>query len=352
MLEAEKNNDKNNESYIFQNNTTGDTEELKNITLRKDGRYMINYQYNGNRIYGYAHTQKQATEKLKQLKKKALTYSKQKINYLFSEWNSYWLETYKKPFMQLKNYNDLKFLINEINQNLGNIYLNKLTSIQIQEYYNTYKQSRKKEKIILYINASLQKALENNLINVNPTKAVVKDKKLKFNKGPFNIDEQETILNAIKGTDIECYILLYLLTGIRKNELNNNVTEWLNTETNQIKACNEKQKSNITEYKIIDISPNYTKLLIQQKDKFILTPDTVYRKFKELLKNLDIQGDLHKLRHTFATNYYYLGIPDKIISAWLGHSTTLVTKNVYIGIERKNFIERLNKLYNNLLFKF
>ena len=49
MLDAEKNNS--NESYIFQN-ITGDTEELKNITLRKDGRYMINYQFNGNRLYG------------------------------------------------------------------------------------------------------------------------------------------------------------------------------------------------------------------------------------------------------------------------------------------------------------
>ena len=349
MLDAEKNNS--NESYIFQN-ITGDTEELKNITLRKDGRYMINYQFNGNRLYGYAQTAKQATEKLKQLKKKALTYSKQKTNYLFSEWNNFWLETYKKPFMQLKNYNDLKFLINEINQNLGNIYLNKLTPIQIQEFYNTYKQSRKKEKIILYINASLHKALDNNLININPTKAVVKDKKLKFNKGPFTIDEQEQILQAIKGTDIECYILLYLLTGVRKNELNNNLNEWLNIETNQIKAYNEKQKSNIAEYKIIDISPDYTKLLLQQKDNFTLTPNTVYRKFKDLLNKLNIQGDLHKLRHTFATNYYYLGIPDKIISAWLGHSTTLVTKNVYIGIERKNYVNRLNKLYNNLLFKF
>ena len=349
MLDAEKNNS--NESYIFQN-ITGDTEELKNITLRKDGRYMINYQFNGNRLYGYAKTAKQATEKLKQLKKKALTYSKQKTNYLFSEWNNFWLETYKKPFMQLKNYNDLKFLINEINQNLGNIYLNKLTPIQIQEFYNTYKQSRKKEKIILYINASLQKALDNNLININPAKAVVKDKKLKFNKGPFTIDEQEQILQAIKGTDIECYILLYLLTGVRKNELNNNLNEWLNIETNQIKAYNEKQKSNIAEYKIIDISPDYTKLLLQQKDNFTLTPNTVYRKFKDLLNKLNIQGDLHKLRHTFATNYYYLGIPDKIISAWLGHSTTLVTKNVYIGIERKNYVNRLNKLYNNLLFKF
>lgn len=325
---------------------------MKNITKRKDGRFMAHLQLNGNRVYAYGRTQKQAIDKLKKLRKKALSYEKQKINYTFEQWAKYWLETYKSPFIKIKNYNDIKHLFDEINKSIGNINLKKLITTDIQEFYNKYEKSRKKEKIILYINACLQKAVDTNIISHNPAKSVVKDRKLKFDKQPYSIDEQETIINAVKGTDIECYILLYLLTGIRKNELNNNVDEWLNLKTNQIKAINEKQKSNIIEYKIIDISPEYAKLLEKQKEKFILKPDNVYRKLKKLLIQLGISGDLHKLRHTFATNYYYLGVPEKVISAWLGHSTTLVTRNVYIGIERKNYVEKLVKLYNNLLYKY
>ena len=354
MLEATKNKkNNNNDSYVFQESDLLEESTLKNIYLRADGRYMIHYQLNKKRKFAYSRTKKQAELKLKKLKKLTESCEKSKtINYTLEEWNNYWLATYKEPFIQLKNYNDIKHLIDEINSQIGHYTLDKLNTKNIQEFYNTYKTSRKKEKLILYLNASLTKALETNVITANPCKAVVKDRKLKFEAKFFNIEEQEQIIQAIKGTDIECYIYLYILSGIRLNEINMNIEDWLNLNTNQLKAVNEKQRSNITSYKYIDLAPEYAKLLYSQKDKFILSPSTVYRKFKKLLEQLGIEGKIHTLRHTFATNYYYLGVPEKVISAWMGHSTTNITRNVYIGVERQNFIERLNKLYNNLLYKF
>lgn len=344
---ADSTSAKQNSFIIPLNFQQGDDDMAKNIYKRKDGRYMVNVQRNGVRKFKYANTKKQADIILKELRK--INFQKQKKTYTLQEWSEYWLQTYKAPFMQQKNYNDLKYLVDEINKSLGSYNLNKISTMIVQEFYNKYPTSRKKEKIILYLNAILQKAVDTDIITRNPVKNVVKDKKLKFNKPPFSTDEQEKILEAIKGTDIECYIMLYLLTGIRKNELSNNVDEWLNIATNQIRVINEKHSG---EYKLIDISPEYTKLLIKQKENFCLKLDYVYKKFKQILKNINIEGDLHKLRHTFATNYYYLGVPDKVISAWLGHSTTLVTKSVYIGVERKNYVEKLRQIYGNLLYKF
>ena len=347
MLDAQKNN--NNESHILQNNLIGE-DMSKNITLRKDGRYMINLQKFGIRKFKYARTKRQADIVLKELKK--TIFQKQTIKYTLKEWSEFWIKTYKEPFIKLQNCNVIKQLFNEINKELGHIELSELNAIKIQEFYNKYKTSRKKEKIILYLNACLQKANDNNLISKNPCKFIVKDKKLKFEKKPFTIEEQEKILKAIKGTDIEYYILFYLLTGVRKNELNNNFIEDIDFENNRIKVINEKQHSNLTSYKYIDLNPNFIKLLIENKDKFNLYIDTVYKKFKKVLKDLNIEGGLHTLRHTFATNYYYLGIPEKLISSWLGHSTLNITQDIYIGLQNKNIKNDLIKLYNNLLFEF
>lgn len=325
---------------------------MKNITKRKDGRFMAHLQINGNRVYAYGRTQKQAIDKLKKLRKKALNYEKQSIKYNFEQWSNYWLKNYKEPFLKNQNYNSIVQLFKEINKNIGEIDLKKLQTNTIQIFYNKYEKSRKKEKIILYINACLQKAVDIGIININPCRAVVKDKKIKYNEQPFTIEEQEKIINSIKDTDIECYIYLYLLTGIRRNEINNNITSWLNTKNNQLKAINEKQKSGQVEYKYIDLSPEYVKLLLSQKDKFYLKPDNVYKKFKKVLSKLNIEGHIHKCRHTFATNYYYLGVPLKTIQLWCGHKTPTITEQVYIGTSRENIKEKLIKLYGNLLYKF
>lgn len=330
----------------------GDDETMKNIIKRTDGRYMAHIQVNGNRVYAYGRTKNQAIEKLKKLKKDIISYQKTNQNYTLESWSKYWLETYKKPFIQYKNYRDIEFLINEINQKLGKIYIKKLKSSEIQEFYNTYPKSRKKEKIILYLQACLQKAYETGVIQTNPCNAVVKDRKLKFDKKPFSVEEQEQIIEAVKNTDIECYIYYYLLTGIRKNELDNNIIKNLDINSHRLKVINEKQKSNIASYKYIDLSPGFVEYLLKNKEKFIYKPETVFKKFKKVLEKLKLQGGLHTLRHTFATNYYYLGVPEKLISAWLGHSTLNITQDIYVGVERKDVKKQLNKLYNNLLYKF
>ncbi len=80
--------------------------------------------------------------------------------------------------------------------------------------------------------------------------------------------------------------------------------------------------------------------------------DRVYRRFSEILKELNIEGSIHTLRHTFATNHFYLGTPDKIIRNWLGHSTIQITKDIYTNLDRTITKEKVIKLYNNLYFKF
>ena len=327
-------------------------EDLKNVYLRPDGRYMIRYQINGRRVVGYAHTLAQARAKLAQVKKKALQAERVKTSYTVASWIDYWIETYKKNFLKYDGYIELVRIMCPVKEKLGHIKLEKLTTANIQEFYNTFSISRKKEKIILYINACLTKAVQTQVIKYNPCLAVVKDKKQNNVRPPFTLEEQYRILEAVKGRDIEPYIYFYLLTGIRKNELPKNIMACI--DDGRIKVINEKQRGNKLEYKYIDISPQYMQLLqLQiQSGKFNLSINQVYRKFADVLKKLNIKGGMHTLRHTFATNYYYLGIPEKVIQSWLGHKTLNITQDIYIGLNTKNPKEDLIKLYNNLLYQF
>lgn len=325
---------------------------MKNITKRKDGRFMAHLQINGNRVYAYGRTQKQAIDKLKKLRKKALNYEKQSVNYSVSEWADIWFKTYKEKQSKQATIEIILLRLKNIKDNLGKYQLKAVTPYILQNFFNSLPTSRKKEQIILYTNALFQKAVDINILTFNPCKATIKERKKKKVKTPYTIDEQEKIILASKNTDIECYIYYYLLTGARKNELDNNIEANLDIQNYKLRILNEKRSLSEIEYRYINLSPDFVKYLLENKSKFIFSTSTIYSKFKQLLKTLNINGDIHKLRHTFATIYYYLGVPDKVISAWLGHRQLEVTRDIYIGIEEKNPKERLLKLYNNLLYKF
>lgn len=57
---------------------------------------------------------------------------------------------------------------------------------------------------------------------------------------------------------------------------------------------------------------------------------------------------VHSLRHTFATRCYEAGIPMKVISKYLGHSSVTVTENIYVHLLKdhlKSEGDKLNDAY-------
>ena len=349
MLEAKKNN-QNNETYATQNNYL-ESIEMKNVILRPDGRYMARKQINGKRINAYAKTEKQSLEKLKQKIKNINNIKKEKNIYKLHEWLDNWYLTYKEPFIKLNTAQKLKNILNKIKNNFDNLNLEQITTQKIQQYLNKIKTTRTKEFIVLYFNACLQKAEDLNIINKNPFKSVVKDKKLNIIRQGYNLQEQQHILNALKGNKIEGIILFYLITGIRKNELETiNLETDLDIKNKTIKILSEKKRNNNI-YRYIDLTDDAIKLILNNKENFKLKTDYIYRELKKVLDNLNIKSGLHRLRHTFATNHFYLGTPIKLISSWLGHETVELTQNIYTHIDRTITKNDILKLYNNLLFK-
>ena len=327
---------------------------MKNITLRKDGRYMGRKQINEKIFYAYAKTMVDCAKKLKKEIKNHKQIKKREDNsYFLFQWIDLWFNTYKKPFIKKETAQQIKYVINFLKENFKNTQITKITTEQIQTFLNGIITSRKKEFIILYFKSALQKAEDLNYIQKNPFKAIVKEPKLNVIRNGYNLEEQKTILKIIKNTEIENIILFYLITGVRKNEITTiDLNKDLDIKNKTIKILSEK-KRNKNIYRTIDLSDKMINIILNNKNMFYeFKTDYIYRKFKELLKPYKINAGLHKLRHTFATNHFYLGTPIKLISSWLGHTTIELTQNIYTHIDRTITKNDILKLYNNLYFKF
>lgn len=90
---------------------------------------------------------------------------------------------------------------------------------------------------------------------------------------------------------------------------------------------------------------------LTNSDKFI-EPRSMENNFKKLLKKLEIDyKSPHKARHTFATTMLYLGVDEKSLSEWLGHSSTAITLNEYVHPTFSKKVEQANLLNQKFLDK-
>ena len=338
------------ETEIAENN---EGDNMKGITIRKDGRYMIRKTINGNTITKYAKTKQEAMHILTLIKKGKIKIpktkrEKEKKIYTIEEYSSFWLETYKKPFLNYKSFSAVKGFITRINKELGKLKLNELTTKQIQSFLNAIERSRAKEKICIYFKSMLQKAVDTGILKYNPFNAVIKDKKVICKNTAYNYAEQQVILNIIKDSDIEHEILTYLMCGCRPNEL----PQKKNFDfENKIITINGTKNTNAL-HREIEMSNEFANYMKEYfKSKEMQEEKYVSKKFIELCLQANINKPLlYRLRHTFATNHFTLGTQPKIVQHWLGHGSISITLDTYTDIDKTANKEKIKDLYNNFYY--
>lgn len=320
---------------------------MSSIRKRANGIYECRFYYNKKYYSVYSKNlkelNKKKTQKLKELKE-TINNENTIINFdTLKQWALYWLENFKKPFIKEKTYNEiLNYLNNHIIKYLGDLKLKNINSQILQNFLNQYTKSRTKEIIFLYLNALLQKAQDIGLIKINPLKAVVKDKKIKTNKLSFTLNEQKLILEKLT-EPLKSIILIYLLTGLRKNEIN----QIIEINKDNIKVIKEKSENEI---KTIKLTAQTIKLIKETINKKINT-DKVSKQFTTFLKENNIQNKtLHTTRHTYSTNNYYLETPIKHLQEFMGHKDIQTTLNIYTNLDDSINKNDLIKLYNNYYY--
>ena len=294
-------------------------------------------------------------------------------SYTLGAWIKLWYEVYAEPRLREKTkHYYLNYIDNHIIPELGNTPLEKLTTIQIQKFYNGLQKSGRiqrythiklKDKglstrvvrgIHTLLNNCLEQAVAERLILANPAQGC---KLPQLEKREMKILPQEKIgmyLAEAERRGLLAAFYLELTTGLRRGELL--ALQWTDLDVESRTLAVTKQVNRITGELVV--SPPKTRnsvrtlalpqqavdLLIAEHKKHsrnpymfpspktgtMYDPDAFRRPHDKILKAIGAEHiRFHDLRHTFATLSLKSGVDVKTLSGALGHYSAGFTLNTY-----------------------
>lgn len=279
--------------------------------------------------------------------------SKSLVNLSLGEVINTWLNDTKKDNVRGTTYNCystvLKYILND---KIAKKNIKKIQLIEYQKFFNKLDKSDSTKILLKALLSDLYKYLMfNQIVSVNIIKGLVikkdENKVLSLDKDYITKEEQEILVEKLKGTKYELEYLLMLYCGIRVGELIGLKRECINM-TNHTISINQSWKrwkedgvwvevkdgpcKNKQSKRTIPYPPVLDKLILQRKDKYItnVTKATLNINLKKYDKNLHC----HSLRHIASCRWLESNIPIHIIKKLMGHSpssTTLLTTYSKVG---------------------
>ena len=323
---------------------------MKNIRKRYDGRWEYRKMIDNKRYYLLASTQKELLRKLQQFNP-TNKYLENDSNKNFYALTIQWYELFKKDKVKgAKNY--LMYINNEFKTPVFGQHIKNITLEQLQRFLNNMADKHRKAKYCYTIIKNVYKfALQKEIIKRDISQFL----QTPVNKGvkgcAFTLEEQKLILDNLDKTPIKYEILFYLLVGCRRAEAMNVKCHDIRYDKNVIFIDGTKTKA---AKRYVNISSEFAEILKKNFDKMFKNHADYYTsQLKLYLNSLNIYGKtLHDLRHTFSTNLYYLGVPDKQRQYLLGHSSIVITNDIYTTLDPTITKNDIIKLYNNLYPQF
>ena len=351
------------------------------LRKRKDGRWEGRYTAGNDPATGkpihksvLAKTQSEAKEKLKQAIAEAekLDMSRAK-SYALGAWIKLWYEVYAEPGLREKTKDYyLNYIDNHIVPELGNTPLEKLTTIQIQKFYNDLQKSGRiqrythiklKDKglstrvvrgIHTLLNNCLEQAVAERLILVNPARGC---KLPKMEKREMKVLPEEKIRPYLMEADkrgLLAPFYLELTTGLRRGELLALLWTDLDVEKRTISITKQvtrtkgelvvSQPKTHNSIRVLPVSQQAVDLLVEEHKKHpgnpymfpspktggMFDPDSFRHTHEKILKSIGAEHTrFHDLRHTFATLSLKNGVDVKTLSSTLGHYSAGFTLSTY-----------------------
>lgn len=347
-----------------------------------EGRYTAGYDIlTGKRIQKgvFAKTRKECAAKLARAiqqdtgpyYRKGKGYDSQPL----STWIRLWFDSYTKPNLRPSSADGYRSMIeNHIIPVLGHIQLSKLSSIQIQRFYNDLhtqgrldnhgnrKYAPLSASTVKHIHAvlsgALKQAVKERIIPFNPCDNCKIPKREKKEMHVLPQDKIGAYLDEAKRLGVYALFYLELTSGLRRGELLG--LEWadLNPETRILTVNKQLTRSGgelrvtvpKTENSIrtIALPENTVAVLIEEHNKHpdsplmfwcprtngYWSPDSLRHLHKQMLAaaGVDESVRFHDLRHTFSTLAIQSGVDAKTVAGMLGHYSAAFTLDTYTHV--------------------
>lgn len=351
------------------------------IRKRKDGRWEGRYTAGhdpatGKQIFKsvLGKTQAEVKEKLKKALVEAgqIDFTKSG-KYTVGTWMDEWFENVAKIKVRSSSHQTYRgYIDNHIKPNIGNIPLEKLTTMDLQKLYRTLLTKGRVERIeskeqpkglsaktVRNINQVISSALDlavaQKIIPSNPTDACELPKVEHREMQTIPEEQLQAFLAEAKATGVYEMYYIELATGLRRGELLGLKWQDIDWKNGIIKVRRQiaRMDGQIVEaplktknsYRTVTISPQAIEVLKQQRanthDQYVfpspnggpISPDSVNNTLKRVLARAGIpKVRFHDLRHTFATIALQNGVDIKTVSGMLGHFSAGFTLDTYAHV--------------------
>jgi integrase len=289
----------------------------------------------------------------------------------FETWAKKWLETYKKPNVDINTYH-LTYEGN-VNKHLipcfGKMPIDNIKPIQVKDFFNANKNLSESvlKKFHMCLNGIFETAIENDLCRKNPAKHIdIKSDREKNIKKTYT-DKQITSVKAYSKDRLP-EVFLLLNSGIRRGELVGLAWDDFNVKEKCIsinrsvadlphkKGLIESQLPTVkinppkwNSYRNIPISdecvsflqnlPKNGKYIFPKVDGNLQSPNTWSQKLKRFMKEMNNENpdipilSAHELRHTFGTALRRRDVDIYTIQKIMGHKDIKMTTEIYVHNE-------------------
>lgn len=335
---------------IFTKKELNSMPKLKDFSYRhrkQDGIFEFRYRRNGiNKSFSSAD--------FKEARRKAIEFCKMlsgledeldvKNGMLFNNFAYQYINSVKRPNVALKTYeNDLNRFEKHIKPRFEGLKLTEIRAPLIQRLLNGLIEEelfRTAEGCYYLLKTIFDYAVNNDYMEKSPMRAVKIPLHIRKNGSALPITVEKEFLQKIKGHKYELNFIILLYTGCRPCEL-----ESLCFETpGFITFKNRKQKKNVVKFKDVPISPMLEPYIDRIKRSMPL-PTSV--NLSKIFSSIVPGFPMYSLRHTFATRCQTCGVPQEIVSRWLGHSlnsSLSITDRVYTHFSPEFMLEIVKKV--------
>ena len=352
------------------------------IRKRSDGRWEGRYTAGRNPETGkviyknvLGKTQAEVKTKLKAAIEESANLDMLKAEqYTTGQWMDVWFENCAKIKVRPSSHQTYRgYIDNHIKPNIGDIPLNKLSSLHLQKLYKKLLTSGRVERIeskgqpkglsaktVRNINQVISSAMDfardQKLISSNPTDGCALPKLEHKEMKTLPAEQLASFLREAKESGVFELYYIELATGLRRGELLG--LKWEDIDLAQGSLRVQRQIARINgevigaplktknAYRTLPLSADAVGVLQEQRKKsgnspYVfpspaggpISPDSVLHMLHRVLKRAGLaQVRFHDLRHTFATLALQNGVDIKTVSGMLGHYSAGFTLDTYTHV--------------------